>query len=305
MQTAAPITTMPPRAAFFVLATVICLASAPATARTTGWEPYGETWYHVTMVTTAGHTLDDLKVQWLTNGARLRVTRKGGAFRDYQPEEIRELRAAEGSDLTGTVADARPGGAHRDDKRQILGRNREPKIFSQSFDIGFGYAMVMGEWFGDSSYGVLADMDEGLNAHVGFRVGVSGRSYLKLLYRYQLGNIEPVFDSVDSVWVDLDGTIDELTLLFGKSLTETKEGESFAVAELGAGAVSRRITGPDQDDRVTEFSVQIGLLALKPLDDSSAVEFGASLTIKPSWVGSEGTGGALMRAYVGYSFVGW
>jgi hypothetical protein len=295
----------PPRAAFLILAAALVLAAAPASARTTGWEPYGEAWYNVTLVTTGGHTLDELKVQWLTNGARLRVTRKGGAYRDYKPEEIRELRTADGADLTAAVAAARPGGADRDDDRQVLGRNREPKIFSQSLDVGFGYAMVMGEWFGDSSYGVLADMDEGLNAHAGVRVGLTGRSYLRLLYRHQLGNIEPVFDSVDSVWVDLDGTIDELTLLFGKSLTEARAGESFAVAELGAGALSRRITGPDQDDRVTEFSFQLGLLVLKPLDDSSAVEFGASLSIKPTWVGEEGTGGALMRAYLGYSFVGW
>lgn len=304
MRTASLTLAPPHAAAFLVLAVLLALATTPATARTTGWEPYGESWYDVTLVSVGGQSLGKLKVQWLTNGARLRATRSGGAYRDYRPEEIRELLTADGDDLTDAVADARPGGPGRDDKRRILGKNREPKIFSQSFDIGFGYAMVLGEWFGDQTYGVLADMDEGLNAHIGFRVGVSERSYVRLLYRYQLANIEPVFDSVDSVWVDMDGTVDELTLSFGTALTGSREG-AFAVAEVGAGAVSRHITSPDFDSRVYEFALQLGLLSMLPLDDSSAVELGASLTIKPSWVGPEGFGGAIMRAYVGYSFVGW
>ena len=77
------------------------------------------------------------------------------------------------------------------------------------------------------------------------------------------------------------------------------------MAEFGAGVVSRRVTSPDTSERVYEFAAQLGLLSLLPLDDSSAVELGASLTIKPSFAGPEGTGGVIVRAYVGYSFVGW
>ncbi|MCP4573525.1 MAG: hypothetical protein GY838_14300 [bacterium] len=291
-------------AAFLLVVLLSITAGTSVLARPTGWEPYGETWYDVTLVTADGQTYDGLKVQWLTNGARLRATRSGGTYRDYQPEEIRRLKSTSGGDMTDLIAAARPGGSSRDDDDPGLGRNREPKIFSQSFDVGFGYAMVLGEFFGDQTYGVLADMDEGLNAHVGFRAGISERSYLRLMYRHQLANIEPVFDRVDSVWVDLSGYVGELTLSLGTALTDTRQG-AFAMAELGAGVVSRKISGPDFDERVYAFAFQVGLITMRPLDDASAIELGASLTIKPSWAGSEDLGGALMRAYVGYSFVGW
>jgi hypothetical protein len=307
MKSVPGISALPPWAAFFSVVVLLAGIVPPVSARTTGWEPAGPAWYGVTVVHADDRTMTGLKVQWLANGARLRVTRAGGAYRDYFPEEIRALRAADGGDLTATVAAARPGGAGRRDDDPFLGRNREPKIFAQSFDFGVGYAMVLGEWFANDDYGAPVDMDNGLNAHVGFRAGISQRSYLRLAFLHQLANIEPAYEAIDDttyVPVDLDGTVDELILSVGTALTEARRG-SFAVAEIGAGVVSRRITGPDVSDRVFEFAAQVALLSMIPLDDQSAVEFGASLTIKPSAVGPEQTGGALMRAYVGYSFVGW
>ncbi len=270
--------------------------------------PTGPVWSGLTIVGSTGQEIADVTVQWLTGGARLRVIRPGSAFRDFHPSEVRALRFADGRDATVDIAAARPGGASIRDTRP-LGSDRDPRIFSHTVDFGFGYSMIMGDWFAEMEYGMLGQ--------AGIRVGLGEHLYTRVLYRHQFGNIDSFLRETDPNTGELElsgpsGSVDEFMLLMGSSITSIDHGGPFAVIEIGAGVVNRHLRNHAWDLRaetvdstVTEFALHIGLASIIPLDEASVIEVGFSLVIKPSFMGDEDRGGATISAHVGYSFVSW
>lgn len=292
--------------------------------------PAPQAWEHVQVTTSDGWHLDDVTLQWLADGSRVRVTRADGSWRDYDPWTVSAVHAADGADLTATIAAARPGGtaaAPPSPRRRgssfseiptedilpaddgpgdgLAGGLGGPPPFAVAATVGGGYAGYAGDWF------------EGFEAAPSLqgcvRIGTGARNWVTIGYRRQGGGSVLLtgydFD-LNPISVDIDLRIDEYVVMIGmcprqRSLNRNVPYTEFGIAVLNHVATADVAGLGSASDSETKLGAILQLGGLFALGKNGVMDLGVDVVHKPGIFSDDEAGGTVFGAHVGFGYIGW
>ncbi|MEN8005745.1 MAG: hypothetical protein ABFS42_01970 [Candidatus Krumholzibacteriota bacterium] len=299
-----------------------CLwAAGTASAQEVGGDPQvnelpdGTTWKGVQVTTAEGWTWSDVSLRWLPGGSLVRITLSDGRHRDFPPEEVVAVYAADGADLTSEIAAARPEGdgssAYRQSPAPQPGSLAEPdpenrlgapSLFDFALTLGGTYAHYEGDWFNgfESSPGLQATA----------RLRIDDNNWITLSYIRQSGG-SVSFKVLDEGFNEVDATadlgIDEFLLLVGLPTRPFAALGHIPYAEFGVGLLRHKAKTEVPGLQLNQFTANKGALlarlgSLVPLGRGMVLDVGLDLTHKPGLVIDE-YGGTIFGVHIGLGLI--
>lgn len=299
------------------------LAPAPAAAQPES----GQVWPQVLVVTDEGWHLPECSLRWLDDGSRVRVTRPDGSWRDFLPWTVISVFAADGTDLTATIAAARPERVHTTPQSGAsrgfnevgtvppppgtlgggLGGGPAVRPFGFAVTVGGGYAMFAGDWY--------TGFEASPSLQAALRLGTGPNTWVTLAYRRQGGGSDSRtgydYNTGMDLTVTIDVRVDEYLLMVGKRTNASQATPHVAYAEFGLAALNH-VASADLSyygsDSYSEMKlgavVQFG--GLLALDDSGLVlDLGVDLAIKPGFFDEHEPSGFIAGLHAGLGYVSW
>lgn len=297
------------------------LAAAPA-------QPMpGQVWQPVLVVTDEGWHLPDCSLRWLDDGSRVRVTRADGSWRDFLPWTVTSVFAEDGTDLTATIAAARPGGVRStpplpgttNEFNEIgaappaaggagggLSGGPANQPFSLALTVGGGYAAFVGDWY--------SGFDDSPSLQAALRLGTGPNTWVTLGYRRQGGDSlsDRVYDyPTDSYLpIRIDLRVDEFMLLVGKRANGSAATPHVAYVEFGLVALNH-VANADLSyygyESYSEF--KLGAVAqfggLFALDTGLVLDLGVDVVIKPGFFDEYESSGFIFGLHAGIGYISW
>ena len=288
--------------------------AAPDTARV---------WTGVTVVTAEGWHLPDAALRWLPDGSRVRVTRPDGSWRDFLPWTVRQVRAADGTDLTATIAAARPDAgaapapARSSPAYQEIGRAAPldeglggmlggDVPFRVAVSAGLSWATYAGDWY----YGYENDM--GLQGAV--RFGMGRGSWMTLSYRRQGAGRESVsfydYDAQVARTATVDVRVDQFMVMYGTRTDYRGQRRSVPYFEFGLAVlnhvVSASLTGYGSGSMSeTNLGPVVQLGGLVAVGENVVMDIGLHLLHKPGIFDDTEPGGTILGVHAGAGWIDW
>lgn len=273
-------------------------------------EPEARSWTHVRVTTVDDWHLDDVTVAWLANGARVRVTRADGTSEDYRPRDISKVEAADGTDLTAEIADARP--AVERDPRDNVGTSRASapvrpgrRTFTVAFTGGPTFGGYAGDWF--------EGYESGLGLQGSLRLGgTGGKGWFTLAYRRQGGGSasRTVYDNLGNpLDASVDLRVDEYMVMYGLPTKPLVHAHRVPYAEFGI-VVMRTMAGTQvpgygsRSDSATNGGPVLRLGGLIGVGEHGMIDLGVDIVHKAAFL-TEGPGGTIFGAHAGFGYVAW
>lgn len=300
---------MRPMTLMTLLVPCLLALGAPAAAQDSVTERPGSAagledrvWSHVRITTADGWRLDDVDLAWFANGGYVRVTWRDGSRHDYKAADIVKVEAADGTDLTAEVADARPAVAGRRTSNVGTSHVTAPvpsgrRTFAVAVTGGLSYGSYAGDWFEGfkDDFGLQGTLRLG---------GDKGKGWFSLSYCRQGGGH---YDLYDNSRIDLH--VDEYLVMYGLPTRRLVHARRVPYAELGVAVMRFAMNAyttsfGSRSASLTKGGPVVRLGVLMGIGNHGVADLGLDILHKPAFL-TEGPGGTIFGVHVGIGYVAW